>query len=148
MPTWIALLRGINVGGKNILPMRRLIQDLEALGARECQTYIQSGNVVFRAARGTASSWSKKIAAKIDEQHGFRLFLASKPSGPDVAALNRVRTSAEEFELKDSVFYLHAPDGIGKSKLANRAENYLGVEGTGRNWRTVLKLSEMAEKAP
>ena len=47
--THVALLRGINVGGRNRLPMRQLVEIFEAVGAREVRTYIQSGNVVFRA---------------------------------------------------------------------------------------------------
>jgi len=42
------------------------------------------------------------------------------------------------------VFYLHAPDGIGRSKLAARIERLLGVDATARNWRTVTKVFEMA----
>ncbi|MCP4291698.1 MAG: DUF1697 domain-containing protein [bacterium] len=50
MKTYIALLRGINVGGKNRLPMTDLVVVLENLGLKEVQTYIQSGNVVFQSA--------------------------------------------------------------------------------------------------
>jgi uncharacterized protein (DUF1697 family) len=46
MKTFIVLLRGINVGGKNLLPMRKLVGSLEALGLENVSTYIQSGNVV------------------------------------------------------------------------------------------------------
>jgi uncharacterized protein (DUF1697 family) len=45
---WIALFRGINVGGNNILPMKPLTQTLSDLGCKEVQTYIQSGNVILR----------------------------------------------------------------------------------------------------
>jgi len=47
MKTYIALFRGINVGGKNTLPMKELVVILEGLGAQNVKTYIQSGNVVF-----------------------------------------------------------------------------------------------------
>ena len=47
MKTYIALFRGINVGGKNTLPMKELAVILEDLGARKVKTYIQSGNVLF-----------------------------------------------------------------------------------------------------
>lgn len=57
--------------------------------------------------------------------------------------MSALATKTEEFRLVDRVFYLHAPDGIGRSKLAARAEKLLGVEGTGRNLRTVLELAEM-----
>lgn len=43
---WIALFRGINVGGNNILPMKDLRTLLEKLGCENIKTYIQSGNVV------------------------------------------------------------------------------------------------------
>jgi uncharacterized protein (DUF1697 family) len=42
------------------------------------------------------------------------------------------------------VFYLHAPDGIGRSKLASRVEKHLGVTATARNFRTVEKLMALA----
>jgi uncharacterized protein (DUF1697 family) len=47
--------------------------------------------------------------------------------------------------LSDGVFYLHAPEGVGKSKLAASAEKFLGVPMTDRNWRTVCKVLELAE---
>ena len=72
--------------------------------------------------------------------------LASTPREPDLEELERVRTSNERFELRGSVFYLHAPDGIGRSKLAERIEKALGVQGTARNWRSVTKILELAEE--
>jgi uncharacterized protein (DUF1697 family) len=71
-------------------------------------------------------------------------FLASVPKAPDLAALDKLRSEKERFALKARVFYLHAPDGVGKSRLAARIEGALGVAGTARNWRTVLKLQELA----
>ena len=49
MDTYIALFRGINVGGNNILPMVELVLVLEELGLSNIKTYIQSGNVVFQS---------------------------------------------------------------------------------------------------
>src|SRR5690625_755079 len=48
MESYVALLRGINVGGKNIIPMAELAQCFTAAGYRDVRTYIQSGNVLFR----------------------------------------------------------------------------------------------------
>lgn len=45
---YVALLRGINVGGKNRLAMKDLVTIFEDVGCREVRTYIQSGNVVFK----------------------------------------------------------------------------------------------------
>ena len=49
MAIYIALLRGINVGGKNLIKMAELKQMFEGLGLSNVQTYIQSGNVLFRS---------------------------------------------------------------------------------------------------
>jgi len=71
-------------------------------------------------------------------------FLAAAPSRPNLQALEAIKGPSERFQLIDKVFYLHAPDGIGKSKLATTAERLLGVAMTDRNWRTVGKIWEMA----
>ncbi len=177
MTTWIALFRGINVGGRNLLPMKELSRDLGALGLEDVRTYIQSGNVVFRSARSDSAALSAGIATRVEESHGFRphvllltagqldaaieanpfpeaeaepktlhlFFLAAPPATPDLEALERAKAPAERFQLTDPVFYLHAPGGIGRSKLAANAEKLLGVPATARNWRTVQKLRQMAQ---
>jgi len=73
-------------------------------------------------------------------------FLASAPLEPDLAALEKLRKGNERFALKGRVFYLYAPDGVGKSRLFARIEGSLGVAGTSRNWRTVRKLQELARE--
>lgn len=70
-------------------------------------------------------------------------FLASKPKRPDLDKLSILKKESEQFHLGDNVFYLHAPEGVGKSKLAAGAEKLLGVPMTDRNWRTVCKIVEM-----
>ena len=59
MVTYIALLRGVNVGG-NVVKMERLREIFSELGFKDARTYVQSGNVVF-AAEGSPSSWSGTI---------------------------------------------------------------------------------------
>jgi uncharacterized protein (DUF1697 family) len=71
-------------------------------------------------------------------------FLAAEPAEPDFAEMDRLKSDAEHYKLDKKVFYLDAPDGIGESKLAEHVEKCLGVEATGRNWRTVTKVLEMA----
>lgn len=174
--TLIALLRGINIGGNHKLPMKELSALLTEMGLRDVQTYIQSGNVVFRSNVKDNAALAAKISAAIEAQHGFApqvllldadelrktittnpfpeaeatpaslslLFLAEIPSIPNLKALEALRISSERFKLVGKVFYLHAPDGFGRSKLAANAERLLGVPATGRNWNTVCKLAEMA----
>lgn len=72
-------------------------------------------------------------------------FLASAPTDPDVVRLDAIRSTSERYQLAGSVLYLHAPEGIGRSKLAANVERAIGVTATARNWRTVTKLMSMAE---
>ncbi|HKY21917.1 MAG TPA: DUF1697 domain-containing protein [Vicinamibacterales bacterium] len=175
--TYIALFRGINVGGNQILPMKALKTILEKSACSDVRTYIQSGNAVFRRASRDAAALSKQLAVAVSKSHGFEprvlartlkelekasaanpfpeaegdpksvhlFFLAERAKKPDLKALEALRTPTERFILKDKVFYLHTPDGLGRSKLAARAEKLLGVEATARNWRTVKTLIEMAK---
>jgi len=73
-------------------------------------------------------------------------FLTSAPKNPDLKMLETLKKNTERFVLKDAVFYLHAPDGVGRSKLAASAEKLIGVSMTGRNWRTVCKINDMVEE--
>lgn len=171
---WVAFFRGINVGGHNLLPMKALKADLESIDLSEVQTYIQSGNVVFSAAGKSAPTLSKAIAALVKERHRFDpwvhvltadalentlsqnpykeadpgslhyFFLAKEPQTVDFAALDSLKAPSESYSLRERVLYLHAPDGIGKSRLATRVERSLGVETTARNGRTVIKVLELA----
>jgi uncharacterized protein (DUF1697 family) len=73
-------------------------------------------------------------------------FLASTPKNPDLIGLERIRKANEQFTLKGKVFYFHAPDGVGKSRLFARIEKLLGAVGTARNWRSVCKIKEMVDQ--
>lgn len=66
----VALLRGINVGGKNKLPMRELQALFEAQGARGVSTYIQSGNVLFSATLAAAARTVRRVEAALSERFG------------------------------------------------------------------------------
>ena len=175
MTAWIALFRGINVGGNKLLPMADLRSDLQSLKLSNVRTYIQSGNVVFDASAWSASSLSRKIGQRIEKRHGFRpyvlildreelltaiesnpfpyavsnpktlhfFFLAEPATHPDIKALENAKTPTEKYKLTDRVFYLYAPDGIGRSRLAANTEKYLGVVTTARNYRTIDKLFSM-----
>jgi len=70
MTIYIALLRGINVGGKNRLPMAELREALAGIGLQDVQTYIQSGNVVFKANSDT-DTLSAQIRDAVAASHGF-----------------------------------------------------------------------------
>ncbi len=69
--TYIALLRAINVGGANSLPMSDFVRLLRGMGLKNVRTYIQSGNAVFRATGTDAARLSEEIKARIKRSHGF-----------------------------------------------------------------------------
>lgn len=71
MNTYIALIRGINVGGRNKLPMKDLRDVLEGLGHQAVRTYLQSGNVVFQSKNGDGRKLARDIGAAIRENHPF-----------------------------------------------------------------------------
>jgi uncharacterized protein (DUF1697 family) len=176
MDTYIALFRGINVGGNNILPTIDLVAVLEDLGLSNIKTYIQSGNVIFQSKKINGVELSQNICTAIKERRGFVVqviildinefknaiasnpftemeakpntihffFLSSLPENPNVN-LESIKKDSEQFRLIDKVFYLYAPEGIGRSKLAMKIEQTLGVTVTARNWRTVSKIMDMME---
>ena len=72
-PRNVALLRGINVGGKNMVPMRALASIFVEAGCGDVQTFIQSGNVIFSAEKRVLKGLSDCIAKSIEEQFGCRV---------------------------------------------------------------------------
>lgn len=71
MKTWIALLRGINMVGRNRLRMKELVVLLEGLAAIDVKTYHQSGNAVFRHRGKDAARLAKRISTAIGKAYGF-----------------------------------------------------------------------------
>ena len=69
----VALLRGINVGGKNLLPMKELVRLFEKLGCVDVATYIQSGNVVFSNPAAALDGFEGEMAAAIEKRFGLRV---------------------------------------------------------------------------
>lgn len=84
-------------------------------------------------------------AAEEEPRRLHLYFLASSPSDPDLQSLSEKAKPNERYHLEGRIFYLHAPEGIGRSKLASAVERTLGVSATARNWRSVLKIHELAD---
>jgi uncharacterized protein (DUF1697 family) len=70
--THVALLRGINVGGNNVLPMKELAALFTDAGCRAVSTYIQSGNVLFQAASALAKRLPALLAKRIEAHAGCK----------------------------------------------------------------------------
>lgn len=169
MPTYIALLRAVNVGGTGKLPMSELKAICLEAGFAHVQTYIASGNVVFRA-RASANKVKSALEQRLESYAGkpigvvvrtleqLAAVLAANPykagaqsrtvtiflDGPPPAdTLRRVSgREREELCLGEREIFVHYVDGIGRSKLKiPDARN-----GTARNLNTVAKLVSMAAK--
>lgn len=172
LKTYVVLFRGINVGGKNLLPMKELVTLLEKNGFQNVKTYIQSGNVVLQGEKVSSTEVAALVAGKFGfkpdvlvlEKSAFDLSVKHNPFNPaegkfahfyfcsqepelNSEKLNKYLGDSEEYKLKNKVFYLFAPKGIGRSKLVANIEACLGVPVTGRNLNTINKLSEMVKNA-
>jgi uncharacterized protein (DUF1697 family) len=71
MRTYLALIRGINVVGRRTVPMKELKALLEQNGCLDVQTYVQSGNVIFRSRLSEAGRVAKRVAAVVAASRGF-----------------------------------------------------------------------------
>lgn len=129
MQTWIALFRGINVGGHNKISMAELSPLLESLGCQFVRTYIQSGNVVFASAARSKPNLKKRLLDALDTQFKFR---------PPILLLTEAafRSAVKNNPFSDAVsepknlhmFFLESPpespDLDGIASLASRTERY------------------------
>jgi len=166
---WVALLRAVNLGARNKVPMAQLRTLLEDAGYGNVQTYIASGNVLLDGPAGRRALGSdlerlvldafgvttavilrrpRELAA-IVEAHPFDhasethvAFLASRPAK---AAADSLEAFDLDAVLAGTELYLRLPRGVHGSRLSNaRIESLLGVPATLRNWRTVVALAELA----
>jgi len=118
MTTWVALLRGINVGGTGILPMKVLVDNLTALGMKNVRTYIQSGNVVFDYPRRSAERVADDIGDKIYGEHGFRPFvLAMRRADLEAAIAGNPFPKAERDPKSLHLFFLASPPSADMKRL-------------------------------
>ena len=171
----VALLRGINVGGRTSLKMADLRGIAEDLGYEDVSTYIQSGNLLLStasAATQVADDLASAIAAsssvapavmvrtrtqlaKVVAGNAFladgadpghlHVTFTDGPAAPGVAGLDLPRYAPEEAVAVGEALYLHLPNGMGRSKLAIDLAKLKGAVGTTRSWRTTTKLLELAE---
>ena len=170
MPTHVALLRGINVGGRNKVAMADLRSVVESLGWSEVATYVQSGNVVFAAKAPEARALEAALQERLgvgclvvvvsrkqlervvegnpwpdvaDGKHLHVIFTAGKPDAKVVAAAVEKVGGDDDARIAGGTLYLHTPNGLGRSKLAVELGRKGPKDGTARNWNTVTKLLAM-----
>lgn len=174
MPTYISILRGINVSGQKKIKMADLKKLYQSLGFENVQTYIQSGNIVFESKETSVIELQTIIFDAIQKHYGFEVpniilkpeevevalknnpfkeiekmyftFLAEEPTKENIKKLYTYSFDEEYYELIDKVIYFHCPNGAGRAKMSNNFfENKLRVMATSRNLNTTKKLLEMAK---
>jgi uncharacterized protein (DUF1697 family) len=148
MPAYVALLRGVNVGGHNRMPMPALTSLCRALGYTDVVTYIQSGNVVFGSTARSAAAVERALVTGIEKEFGLKItvlvrtkdelarvargnpfpkaepnrlhvaFLDAKPAAARVRALEAFDAAPDEVRVRGREAYLHTPRGYGNSKLS------------------------------
>jgi uncharacterized protein (DUF1697 family) len=168
---FVALLKGINVGGRGLLSMKDLSGWCSELGFESVRTYIQSGNVVFASAlteREIASSLEKVLLSRMKKQihvmvrtqremnrvFGNNPFKVENPAKVAVAFLPGVTPEdlmkkviapgGERVRPGRREIYIYYPDGMGRSKLKLPLSD---TAVTVRNMNTVGKLVAMMEAA-
>lgn len=109
MSRYVALLRGVNVAGKNLLPMKELAALFVAAGCTGVKTYIQSGNVVFAATPKIAERIPKVIAQRIAEQFGLQVPVVVRSAEEWAAAIRNNPFLPGESEDALHVYFLADP---------------------------------------
>jgi uncharacterized protein (DUF1697 family) len=169
----IALLRGINVGGKHILPMKDLCAMFDAAGCERVRSFIQSGNVVFAATPAVAKTIPAVVGAAIEKRFRFTSpiilrtakelrtafesnplppidpkfmylgVMAKAPTKAAIASLEPDRFAPDVFVVRGRDVYLRYANGAGRSKLTNA---YLDAKlGTPTTMRNWNTIAKLVE---
>jgi uncharacterized protein (DUF1697 family) len=167
--TYVAFLRGVNLGPNNKISMPALRAMAEDLGYTDVATYINSGNMIISSPK-KAATVEREIADAIKDTFGLQIDVAARtpaqlkkllaenpypdgnPSQVTVAFLTKapaadaeqkvaaVAKDYEPFTFSDHQVYVNYSQGIGKSKLAEKFSAIIGVSSTVRNIRTLEKV--------
>jgi uncharacterized protein (DUF1697 family) len=133
MTVYISLLRGVNVGGHNKIKMDALREVCGSLKLQGAQTYVQSGNVVFRTTESDERALAQKIQSAINNQCGFapEIMLRTLAEIRTIVAVNPFKKCSEVPPNKLAVSFLQtAPSTEVKAKLsAIEAKEELHVVG-------------------
>lgn len=126
--THVALIRGINVGGNNIVPMAQLRTALQEAGATEVRTYIQSGNVVLAMPGAAAADVNAAVEAVLADSFGVNTVVVTIEAAAlrDVVAQAPAGFGQEESDFKFDVVFLRP--GLEVAELAPRIRAREGVD--------------------
>ncbi|RAY17265.1 hypothetical protein DPM19_00590 [Actinomadura craniellae] len=175
MTRYVALLRGINVGGPNKIAMADLRELLVGLGYADVTTYLRTGNAVFTAPDRAGGELAAEIEGRITGELGLTVvvmmrtaaelrgvvdrnpvpvrdpakfavaFLSGAPDPGLPEVIDPRAYAPEEMHLGERELYLYFPHGLGRAKLNPLLAKHLKVDATVRNWNTVTRVLDMAE---
>ncbi len=141
---YLALLRGVNVGGKNLVRMADLRAAFEELGFADVATYIASGNVLFRAPRQRREELAARLESELTRRFGIELKVVLLTDAQLRAVVEGApRGFGAESHLCDVLF-------VRKPLTAKKAFGLLELkEGVDRAWpgKGVVYFSRLASKA-
>jgi uncharacterized protein (DUF1697 family) len=170
--TYVALLRGVNLGPNNKISMAELRAMAEDLGFTDVATYINSGNLIVSSTK-KAATVEREISKGIEDTFGRQIdvtvrtpaqlkkILADNPypdgnpsqvavafltAAPAKDAKDRVAAVAADYEpftFAGRQVYVNYSRGLGRSKLAERFSDIVGASSTVRNVRTIEKVVEL-----
>lgn len=170
MTTFIAFLRGINVGGNVMLPMKKLAGICEDIGFENVRTYINSGNVIFESneteeelkiklEKALFKNMGRKIDVIIRKETELKSIIKKNPfpktNSSQVGVLLFAKSVSKSFAKEVEIsgpeevvisgreVFINFPNGMGKSKLKLPP---VAKTGTVRNMNTISKLATLAAK--
>ena len=175
----ISMLRGVNLGPHKRIRMDSLRALYESLNLEKPQTYVQSGNVIFKTVERDLGKIARRLEEAIEESFGFHsdvilrtvtelktvvernpfagreiepskllvTFLTAEPAPEAREKMLAIDAAPEELHIVGREVYIYFPNGMARPKLPwTSIEKMLKTRGTGRNWNTVTKLLELAER--
>ena len=174
MKTYIALLKGINVGGHKKVSMAELRDLLAKSGFQNVQTYIQSGNVIFKSSEET-KNLEDKIQNAISSHFGFEVSVIVKtnaelqlifdscpfenakkeksyfimlnkiPERNLIEEVDKISYDEEVIVIINNCLYFYCSKGFGQTKFnMSTYERKLNLVGTSRNYNTMVKLLSLS----
>jgi uncharacterized protein (DUF1697 family) len=171
---YVVLLRGINLGNHNKVPMAELRGIVGDIGCTDVATYIQSGNVVATSTLA-AKTLAGRLESALEERFGFRprtmvrtaseigdvlaknpfadqdtnkvhVGFLTGPLGRNSTVPTVAESGADRAMIIGAHIYLYYPTGVGRTKMTQTPMwRAINEDCTVRNWRTVTKLAEMAD---
>ncbi len=174
MTKYIALLRGINVGGHKKFTKAQQLEMLSSLGYENTNVYLHTGNWFFETSENKEEI-TQNISEAIQIKFGWELpilvltpseienilencpfseekkvksyfvILSEKPSDRLLKEVSSIQYPNEEIIIIDNCIYFYASKGYGRTKFnMNTFEKKLNVKATSRNYRTMTKLLELS----